>query len=197
MHQTTEIGDGADQHTLVIPRVREDLTVEGRTALIVPVTGIDASVEAWRLRADPVASGVPAHVTILVPFLPLHRIDDRVRARLRDTFAAVSMPDELEFDEVRTFPTVVWLRPTLSERFVELTDRVHRQWPECPPYEGQHETVIPHLTVAHGADLAHLVRLDLTDRLPVSGRINGVHLYAFTGGQWSDQAHFPFGTEAR
>src|SRR3546814_9363392 len=60
---------------------------------------------------------------------------------------------------------------------------VHRQWPDCPPYEGQHETVVPHLTVAHGADVERLVRLDLTPELPLTGRISGVHLYAFTEGR--------------
>jgi len=198
-HATLPIGDGAtsgagaDQHTLVIPTVRDDLTVEGRTALIVPVSGMGDAVETWRRRADPVAAGVPAHVTVLVPFLPLHRIDDSVRAWLASAFAKVSMPRELVFDQVRAFPTVVWLRPELSDRFVELTELVHRHWPECPPYEGQHETVIPHLTVAHGADVERLVRLDLTPELPITGRIGGVHLYAFTEGRWSDQAQFPFG----
>lgn len=194
--------DPADHLTLAMPPVggtdpgeRDDLTVEGRTALIIPVTGLGAKVGEWRDRADPVAPGVPAHITVLVPFLPLDRIDDAVRGWLTDSFADTALDREVVFDEVRSFPSVVWLHPQHADPFVRLTEAVHRRWPECPPYEGQHDEVIPHMTVAHGSDLAHLVQLDLADELPLAGTIDSVHLYAWTKGRWRDHARFPLGAD--
>lgn len=198
---TSSSSDPADHLTLVMPSgadpepgTRADLTVEGRTALIIPVSGLGPKVEQWRDRADPVAPGVPAHITVLVPFLPLDRVDDAVRGWLADSFADTALDSEVVFDEVRSFPSVVWLHPQQADPFVRLTEAVHRRWPECPPYEGQHDEVIPHLTVAHGSDLAHLVQLDLAEELPLVGTIDSVHLYAWTGGRWSDRARFPLGT---
>jgi 2'-5' RNA ligase len=195
------VGDGdADRLTLAMsavpadgPAEREDLMVEGRTALIIPVHGLGPKVDQWRTRADPVAPGVPAHITVLVPFLPLARVDESVMAWLSDSFAGVALDREVVFDEVRAFPSVVWLHPEESEPFVRLTEAVHRRWPECPPYEGLHEEVIPHLTVAHGSDLANLVKLDLAEALPLTGQIQDVRLFAWTEGRWSDRASFPFG----
>jgi len=193
--------DPADHLTLAMPPVdrvdpdeREDLAVEGRSALIIPVAGLGAKVDQWRERADPVAPGVPAHITVLVPFLPIDRVDEAVCSWLADSFADAALDREVVFDEVRSFPSVVWLHPQDAEPFVRLTEAVHRRWPECPPYEGRHDEVIPHLTVAHGSDLAHLVQLDLAEDLPLAGTIDSVHLYAWTDGQWRDHARFPLGT---
>ena len=51
----------------------------GQTAIIVPVGAAEPIVGRWRTRFDPAAAaGVPAHVTIIYPFLPGHDIDDNV-----------------------------------------------------------------------------------------------------------------------
>ena len=172
---------------------RSDLTVEGRTALIIPVSGLGSKVTEWRQRADPVAPDVPAHITVLVPFLPLPEIDESVHSWLADSFVDAALDREVVFDEVRSFPSVVWLHPEDSAPFVQLTEAIHRRWPECPPYEGQHDEVIPHLTVAHGTDVENLVQLDLAEDLPLTGAIDAVHLFAWTHGCWSSQARYPLG----
>lgn len=187
--------------TLAIPRVSEsgalderpDLTVEGRTALIIPVSGLGDKTEQWRLRADPVAPGVPAHITVLVPFLGMDLITDADLERLRAEFARATVAHDVVFDRIRSFPTAVWLAPADPTPFVELTERIHAHWPDFPPYEGKFDEVVPHLTVAHGTDLENLVRLDLTEDLPLTGQIEAVHLYAWTEGHWADRARFPLG----
>ena len=172
---------------------RRDLTVEGRTALIIPVARLGAKVDQWRHRADPVAPGVPAHITVLVPFLPLDHIEVTDLAWLGDHFSQIRLGHEVQFDRVRSFPSVVWLSPSDPDPFIDLTRGVHRHWPQCPPYEGKFDEVIPHLTVAHGDDLENLVRLDLGPDLPITGTIDSVHLFAWTEGRWSDRATFPLG----
>lgn len=198
MNESAPIGPDDPSLTLAMPRVpntddRPDLTVEGRTALIIPVSGLSEKAEQWRLRADPVASGVPAHITVLVPFLPLDRITNDDLDWLRTHFARTCLAREVVFDRIRSFPTAVWLAPADPAPFVELTHSVHTHWPSCPPYEGRFDQVVPHLTLAQGTDLEHLVRLDLTEELPLTGQIDAVHLYAWTQGRWSDRESFPLG----
>ena len=41
-----------------------------------------------------------------------------------------------------------WLHPEPSAPFAELTNAVWERWPECPPYGGVHDIVVPHLTIA-------------------------------------------------
>jgi 2'-5' RNA ligase len=108
-----------------------------RTALIVPVPEADAYV-------DP-APGVGAHVTVLAWFLEPEAIDEDELRDVLAPFAAFAF----ELDRVERFPDgITWLRPEPSQPFVELTNAVWRRWPECPPYEGRHEVVAPHLTIA-------------------------------------------------
>ena len=62
--------------------------VPPQSALIVRVPEAEPYVADLRARFDPVASrGVPAHVTILVPFVPPARIDADVLRRLRAALA--------------------------------------------------------------------------------------------------------------
>ncbi|MDN5724515.1 MAG: 2'-5' RNA ligase family protein [Propionibacteriales bacterium] len=174
-----------------VPEPASPHAVEGRTALIIPLDGLGAQVETWRLRADPIAPDIPPHVTVLFPFLPLDLLDDAVRDRLRSLFASVSAR-EVRLTAVGTFPSVVWLKPEPGAWLVELTGRVWAQWPDHPPYEGAHDEIIPHLTVAHGADHADAVLADLTPVLPIVARAEAVHLFAFHDGSWTDRARFPF-----
>jgi len=121
----------------------------------------------------------------------LQRFGEDDAAWLRDTVAAIRAP-EIVFDAVCAFPSAVWLRPQQTGFFVDLTTRVWQHWPQHAPYEGAHSDVIPHLTVAHGDGLEPSVAADLEPELPLRCRIEAVHLYAYTGGGWSDRARFPF-----
>lgn len=172
-----------------VPKLASPHAVEGRTALIIPLDA-GAEVNRWRLRADPIAPDIPAHVTVLFPFLPLEETDDAVRDRLRSICAPVAARD-LHLTSVGTFPSVVWLRPDPGEWLIELTEQVWAAWPDHPPYEGAHADIIPHLTVAHGAEHVDEVTRDLTPILPITARAEAVHLFAFHDGVWSDRAQFP------
>jgi hypothetical protein len=118
----------------------------GRTALIVVVPEAEPVVGKLRLTHDwSAARGVPAHVTVLFPFIDSRAIDeDELRV-----FFESQPPFDFTLDRVERFDDgVVWLHPEPSQPFERLTSAVWRRWPEYPPYEGAHETVIPHLTVS-------------------------------------------------
>jgi hypothetical protein len=107
-----------------------------RTALVVPVPEAAAYYDAL--------VGVPAHVTILIPFLEPSVLDEEEIGSVLAPFAAFG------FDLVaieRFDDGTRWLRPEPSAPFVELTNAVWRRWPGHPPYGGIHDTVIPHVTI--------------------------------------------------
>jgi hypothetical protein len=89
-------------------------------------------------------NGVPAHVTVLFPFLPPEEIDE---ASLEALFARFRAFD-VTFDRLERFEDgTPWLHPSPSAPFVDLTSAVWQRWPGHPPYEGAHDEPIPHLTV--------------------------------------------------
>jgi len=121
-----------------------------RTALIVPVAEAEDAVGALRLRLDPSAAlGVPAHVTILVPFAPLDEVDEDALIDLLKAHRAF----DFTLDRVEWFDDgVVYLSPEPAGPFAELTHAVAARWPDYPPYEGAFDEVVPHLTVAWSDD---------------------------------------------
>ena len=57
--------------------------------------------------------------------------------------------------------------PEPPEPFVELTQAVWRRWPDHAPYGGAHREIVPHLTVAVGAEDFYEVRAALEPHLPL------------------------------
>jgi 2'-5' RNA ligase superfamily len=118
--------------------------------------------------------GVPAHVTVIYPFLAPHRLGADVLRRLGDTVASVPRFD-VAFSEVRWFSdTTVWLAPDPPASVQALIDAVWSEFPECPPYGGAFATSVPHLTIGHGADLAAMSTAAdaISARLPVPASVS-------------------------
>jgi hypothetical protein len=152
-HSAAPLSDGgrrrqrwAGSHPLLIAR----RSLAGQpSALVVPVPAADEVIAAHRLRHDPAAAlGMPAHVTVLFPFLPSRLLGPAVEVALQevlDRFAA--FPFQL-VDTAR-FADVLYLAPKPSDRFIELTEALRDRWPAYEPYGGEHAAVVPHLSVAH------------------------------------------------
>jgi 2'-5' RNA ligase len=167
----------------------------GQTALIVKVPEAEPVVRSWRDQFDmAAAAGVPAHVTVLVPFLSRSAIDQDTVAGLQQIFAR-HPAFAVQFLECRRFPEVLYLAPQPETQFRALTSAVAARWPEAPPYGGQFDDVVPHLTVAHGQQLGVLdeIEADVSPRLPVSAYISAVQLLAFIGEQWREEYQFELG----
>jgi 2'-5' RNA ligase len=163
------------------------------TALVVEVPEAEPLVAEWRAQYDWSAQrGVPAHITLLYPFVPTERVDGRLLDELRDLFA--SQPAfSFTLTTVARFPDVAWLSPEPAEPFEALTDLIAERYPEHPPYEGEHDVVIPHLTVAEGdVDLQDRVEAALAGRLPVSAQADEVSLLEEGDDElWRRAASFP------
>jgi hypothetical protein len=156
-----------------------------RTALIVPVPEAESQVGDIRLAHDwSAARGVPAHITVLFPFLDTEALDEGAIADLISGFPAF----DFALDRIERFPDgTTWLHPSPSLPFVDLTAAVWQRWPECPPYEGMHDEVIPHLTLSDAAPI------DVQLELPITARAREVTLIEEhePDGHWTARLHLP------
>ena len=164
------------------------------TALYVAVPAADPVVGADRLRWDPAGAAVPAHVTILFPFLHPDRVDDGVDTALREIVAGVE-PFEVRFARIGRFPSTTWLEPEPAGPFVRLTEAIVAQWPDHPPYEGAFAEVVHHLTVADGAppEVHERLARELLPQLPIVDRVTEVTLSARRSGRWTVERTYRLG----
>lgn len=165
-----------------------------RSALIVAVPEAEPLVHEWRMRYDNAALGIPAHVTLIFPFVSAEEIGDELIAELRELFAA-QPAFEFTLARVGRFADVAWLAPDPSDPFRRLTDLIFSRHPEYPPYEGLHEEVIPHLTVAMGdAALQDEVDAALSPHLPLAAHAAEVTLIVEDeSGHWTESERFRLG----
>ncbi|WP_433518139.1 2'-5' RNA ligase family protein [Nonomuraea sp. CA-143628] len=162
----------------------------GLTALVVPIPEAEPVVGRWRTALDPSAAyGVPAHVTVMYPFLPLGAVD---RAALAELFAGYA-PFEVVFARCGRLPGLLYLEPAPGEPFVRLTHAVTGRWPEARPYGGKYETAMPHLSVGYDSDGSTFDEAGTTieQELPVTARVAAVQLVAYDGGAWQVVEDFP------
>jgi 2'-5' RNA ligase len=142
------------------------------SAVIIPVPATEPLVGDLRRDLDPSARrGAPAHITLVVPFVPAP-VPQSVVDELTSMFAAVA-PFELQFHALGRFERTLFLTPAPFDKITALIDAVVRRWPEHPPYGGIYDTIVPHLTVADDQDPALFEPLmaKLTPRLPLTTTI--------------------------
>ena len=169
-------------------------------AVVVAVPEAEPVVGEVRARLDPSAAwGVPAHLTVLFPFVDPGSIDDDARARL--VAAAASVPAfDCTFRKCGWFAEdVLWLAPDPAEPFRALTRAVWQAFPDHPPYQGEFDDLAPHLTVAQrgAGGVAELrdIEATVTRNLPVRTRVDRVILIAGNRApiSWRTAAEFPLG----
>jgi 2'-5' RNA ligase len=175
-----------------------DLRDEAMSAVIVAVPEAEPLVGGLRAALDKSAGwGVPAHVTVLFPFLPPTEIDDAVLAGLADVVGRVPA-FTATFPRVGWFGgDVLWLAPEPSGLFVRLTLSVQERF-GLVPYGGAHgPQPVPHLTVGHDAPVERLraAAAAVASGLPLRAGVASVRV--ITGrrapGAWSTLAELPLG----
>ena len=154
--------------------------------------GADHVIGPWRAAHGGGDSGLPAHVTILYPFVPRDAVAPAVVEALTEIAAsATAFPVRLA--TLGRFPRALWLAPEPAEPFVHLTEAVVAEWPSFPPYGGAFESIIPHVTVADGDEPPHLAA-EIEETLPIEGRASELWLMAQDrGGRWRALERLPLG----
>jgi 2'-5' RNA ligase len=159
------------------------------SGLIIEVPEAEPAVGELRMRLDRVASlGVPAHVTVLFPFVAPAWIDAAMLDRIAEV-ARASGPFDYRFSRIAWFgDDVLYLAPDEPTPFRDLTARLWEAFPTNPPYGGQFADVVPHLTIGEGAGREALIDAERSVRTYglVTGRAERLTLMAQTpGGRWS------------
>ena len=138
---------------------------------------------------------MPAHVTVLFPFLAPGDLVPAARRELA-AIAAATDPFEVSFTRVGRFPTVVYLAPEPDTPFARLTAEIAARYPDHPPYGGAFEEVIPHLTVAESATAPlDQIALAAADHLPIRHRVTMLEvLVEGVEGRWHGRWRLPLGS---
>ena len=167
-----------------------------QSALGVPVPEAEPWVKDLRERYDPTAAvGMPAHITVLFPFVLPNLLTDDDLARATDTFQRIRS-FEFKLEQVGRFPESLYLAPEPDEPFISLTEAIVREFPEYPPYGGKFTGIIPHLTVANrSAELSAIAETELLKIMkelgPIHSVCNVVELYENSSGYWRWTQAFP------
>ncbi|MFF3339662.1 2'-5' RNA ligase family protein [Streptomyces flavidovirens] len=163
--------------------------VAGDTALTIKVPEADPLVRA----------GFPAHVTVLYPFLHESRTAGPVHRELLELFRSYD-PFDLTFCEFGRYPGVLFLAPQPADPIRALTKELTGRWPEAVPYRGLFgEGLDPHLTIANheGPDTWEraydALEAQCAPALPVTSRVETVHLIVRDGEQWRDHTAYRLG----
>ncbi len=172
-------------------------------ALVVLVPESEALVRPFRDRHDPsAAAGMPAHITLLYPFMPPDAIDARVLDGLRQCFGGFA-PFSFTLTAPRRFDSpsaVLYLAPEPELSFRALTMAIWRRYPKTPPYGGRHADVVPHLSVAQLADQRQLDLVAQTfaaasaKMLPMHAQASEVALMDNHTSRWETRAMLVLGS---
>jgi 2'-5' RNA ligase len=171
----------------------------GPVSAVVVRVALPEALANIRRRHDPAsANGIPAHVTLLFPFIPVARLAPAVRRELATVAGSVA-PFDLRFGEVGRFPGVVYLAPEPADTFVSLTASIVSRFPDFPPYAGTHAEVVPHLTLTDASE-APLDAVAGAARhwLPFTRRVSALELLVEDGtGRWCRHWRLPLGGPTR
>lgn len=165
-----------------------------RRALVIEVPALEPIVARWRDRpGDRTPRRMPAHLTVMYPFLNGSEVATEVRSQLVD-LCRRTRAFNVSFASTATFPGVVYLVPSPADAVRLLTERVIETWPQLRPYGGIHADIVPHLTLAYTNDDAVVRRIanELEAQLPINTRLTEASVFLFDGTAWRLEISLPF-----
>jgi 2'-5' RNA ligase len=171
-----------------------------RSAVIVR-TSLPAGLERLRRREITDASeGVPAHLTLLYPFVEPHQLDDAVRAAIAQAVATIE-PFDYDLARAALFPDTVYAAVDPVEPFIDLQAALERAFPAFPVYGPDRPfEYVPHVSIAEGEAARHAAwAADSAWRaLPLRRRADRVDIIAKgDDGFWRTRWRIPLGRPAR
>ena len=168
----------------------------GTSALVIEVPEAEEVVGQFRQRYDPVAPlGMPAHVTVLFPFVDVGDIREEL---LTDLWKLYSETPRFTFALPRLgqFSDVLFLVPEPREPLDRLIAATRERFPEYPPYGGTVARPDPHLTIAHTEDPDELARIcaeveELMGAEIIEVEVRDVSLMTHEDESWRRRQVFP------
>lgn len=148
---------------------------------------------AWHIDPALVRRGVPAHVSLLYPFVPEPALTGRDEKGVRSLAARFPAADLLLEEVVTASGFVAVAVPGLQP----IVDAFGDQWPGLRPYRGRFGArPAAHVTVAMGADdpaTAARVRAAIDSLLPLRTRAAALQLVVLTEEGWQPRFTAPLG----
>lgn len=173
-------------------------TAATQSALIIEIPTAEPAVGDLRAHYDRSASwGVPAHITVLYPFLAPAALDTMVLSAVQDVVWSVPR-FALALTRIGWFgDKVVYLTPDPPGPLHTLTAAISATF-GILPYAGAHPDDVPHLTVAHDQPLTVLrqVATQVRRHLPIAATADHVTLITGRpepGRTWQPHTTFPLG----
>ncbi|RAK51854.1 2'-5' RNA ligase family protein [Phenylobacterium soli] len=150
-------------------------------------------IDDMRARHDPAfRQGMPAHLTVLYPFMDPVTIGPTQRGKVAEVFRGFEA-FELSFSRIGRFPEALWLAPDPAEAVTAMVEAMVAAFPAYPPYRGQFDTIIPHVTVAQGEGLEMgALEPELRRRFatPVRVKVEAVALFTTVRRRWREVDRF-------
>ncbi len=159
------------------------------------------AVPLLRRYAPDALTRVPAHLTVLYPYVAYDRLDDTC-ARLEPICASIA-PFEVTLAGYGEFPGVIYMALRNPRPIKRLFRTIYQHFPECPPYRGAFgEDLTPHLTVGEfeTSDEQHAARAALPRYAPLTFQATRLHvLYGIDAIAlpWLTHAVIPLGGHQR
>jgi 2'-5' RNA ligase len=172
------------------------------TAVVVTIGPAEAAVGPYRRAHTPSgARGMPAHVTLMVPFTDGELLDVATIRDLRDELSRFPA-FELTLRRFGRWPgpaarpseAVLYAVPEPGDPFVEMTASIAVRFGVLP-YADEHDDIVPHLTIASSADEALLDRIEaeLAHVFPITTRVTAASLWEHAADGWRMTAGLPLG----
>ncbi|HLY27070.1 MAG TPA: 2'-5' RNA ligase family protein [Aggregatilineales bacterium] len=148
------------------------------TIMIVAPHEVQAvAVPLLRRYAPDTLTRVPAHLTILYPFVAYERLDEAC-AKLVSICAEIA-PFEITMEGYGEFPSALYMTPRNPQPIKRVFHRVYRDFPECLPYGGAFgDDLTPHMTVGEfeTPEELHGAKAALPRYAPITFRATRLHV---------------------
>ena len=145
--------------------------------LIIPPPPVQAFCYPWREQYDQESFGrVPAHITLLYPFVPPEIVDEAVTQL--EQICADTLAFEIVLSKYDKFEGALILEPENPEPITNLFNKLAKAFPEYAVHEGkQGGGLHPHLTLAQSDDPGVLEKINLPPEPQFSFTVSKIHLY--------------------
>jgi hypothetical protein len=169
------------------PRPSGGLSAPDASALIVRVH-LPPALDALRRANVPDARlGVPAHLTLLYPFVPVGKLEPSLRRSIA-AIVAHHVAFDYHLTGPKVWPDTIYAGVDSGRPFLEIHRELAAAFPDYPIYQARVGDLVPHVTVAEGPAVAdaRTVEDPAWHALPTRRRAYSLELIApGRDGRWS------------
>ena len=166
------------------------------TAIVVAIPEAAPVIDVIRrAHTSAGADGIPAHVTLLYPFMDSELLTP---AHVESAALAIELfaPFDVSLAQLRYFDgsrSTLYLAPASAEPFGGMMAALAAAFPEYAPYSGAYSETIPHVTVAEGdREQLRVFEREVAPGLPIAAHVAEARLFQRDpSGRWRPRERLP------